>query len=257
SNNICLVNADGSGTAPLTRFTNPDIIIDHLSWSPDGRKLAFFSNRALDGNDEKPEHFLTRNIWVMDADGSHAFALTHFTEHFPRIEMMAWSPDSHRIGYLSSRALDDNSGGGRGDNIWIANVDGCGSFPLTRYHEARCNSFSWSPDGLRLIFSSNAAIDGADTANGYNNIWMTKLDGSSAIPLTRETKLGSSNDVPAWSPDGRSIAFLACVHPSSDNGLRSAQCSLWVMKADGSGARALTERPQIKNVGGFQWRPQM
>jgi Tol biopolymer transport system component len=188
STNICVVNTDGSGAVPLTRFTNRDIFIDHVAWSPDGRKIAFFSNRALQGSDEKPDDSRSRNLWVMDADGSHALALTHFTEWFTRIEEMAWSPNSRKIAYVSVRALDGGSGGARGENIWITNADGSGSFPLTRFSEARCRGFSWSPDGSRVSFSSNAGLDGADTSTGAFNIWTIKLDGSSAMPLTSITE---------------------------------------------------------------------
>jgi len=193
---------------------------------------------------------MTQNIWVMDADGSHAIPLTKLTENYPRIQEMAWSPDSQRVTYISSRALDGSDAGGRGSNIWVANADGSSSFPLTRFKHESINAFSWSPDGSRLTFSSTESLDGSD--KDYNvNVWVMKTDGSAPVPLTHETKFERSNDRTAWSPHGSLIAFVSCINSTSAKPRQPfSDCKLSVMKEDGTGARQLTEQ----NVLLFQWR---
>jgi Tol biopolymer transport system component len=249
ANNILVMNADGSGGTPLTRFTSPNSYVEHPTWSPDGRRIAFVSNSALDVDDKNSDN-ARRNLWVMDADGSHAIPLTKLTEKFPRIREVAWSPDSQRVTYISSRVLDGSDAGGGGTNIWVSNADGSGSFPLTRFKHATCNAFSWSPDGSRLTFSSNDSLDGGDTGTPSLNIWVLKMDGSAPMPLTHETIFERSNDRPAWSPGGSSIAFVSCIHHSSAKVVPFNVCKLSIMNADGSGVRQLTEQ----SVELFQWR---
>jgi Tol biopolymer transport system component len=251
TSDIFMVNADGSGAKLLIHFAEPDIHVQSVSWSPDSRKIAFLWNRSLYGDDHHTLKGLNENIWVMDADGSHVISLTKFTGITPWIWEMGWSPDSRRVTYTSSRALDGSDAGGAGFNIWVANADGSGSLPLTRFRNVNCNNFSWSPDGSRLSFSSNDSLNGSDTATGTVNIWAMKADGSAPMPLTRETEIGPSNDRPAWSPDGSFIAFASCNNPTSAKPRLSSGCKLSIMKTDGTDARQLTD----ENVGEFHWRP--
>lgn len=253
SPNVCIVSADGSGAVPVTRFMNNQTVIENIVWSPDGRKIAFLSNRLPDGNeDKKPLELLTRNIWIMDPDGSHALPLTQFTEGHLRITSLAWSPDSRKLAYISNRALDGSLKGARGENLWLIHADGSGSSPLTRFHQVFCRAFSWSPDGTRFALSSDAPLDGSDHDGGPRNIWVMRSDGSAAVPLTSATTFASSrSDWPVWSPDGSLIAFASCTY--SSNLKPSSECNLWVMKEDGSGAKPLTSDGKTGEA--FLWRP--
>ena len=73
---IFLVHPDQTDLTPLTTDTLHDEITP--SWSPDGRQIAFATNR--DGNYE---------IYVMDADGTH---LVRLTNHPARDDSPAWRP---------------------------------------------------------------------------------------------------------------------------------------------------------------------
>ena len=252
SKDILVVNADGSGTKPLLQFMNPGIYHENLLWSPDGGKIAFVSNSPLDGRDDHKDHGINRNIWVMNADGSHAVPLTRFTGTSVNMWEMAWSHDSQTLAYLSNRALDGSDAAGARNNIWVVNVDGSGSRPLTRFMHALCRSFTWSPDESRMSFSSNASLDGSDVQIGPFNLWIMKADGSALRPLTTGTVFESRNDTPVWSPDGSMIGFVSCIDSSSAKPRPSPYCNLWIMKDDGSGARPLTD---LNDVQIFNWRP--
>ncbi len=71
--------------APATRLTVHDASDSFPAWSPDGRRIAFESDR--DGNDE---------IYVMNADGS---GVTRLTDNDAIDRSPAWSPDGRRIAF--------------------------------------------------------------------------------------------------------------------------------------------------------------
>ena len=65
--NIWLAKTDGSAATPLTRLTGNGAGAFEPIWSPDGRKIAFVSARALDGSDAA---IAAANVWIMNADGT-------------------------------------------------------------------------------------------------------------------------------------------------------------------------------------------
>jgi TolB protein len=99
------------------------------AWSPDGSKIVFASSRATDGSDNGSA---IQNIWVMNADGTGARALTSLitaSSFQPR-----WSAEGSKILFCSSRALDgsDTPNANSTLNVWVMNSDGTGAKPLTR-----------------------------------------------------------------------------------------------------------------------------
>ena len=104
--NLWVVNADGSGSTPLTKLT----ITNCFSpvWSPDGSKIGYFSRRVVDGSDADTA---TSNVWVINADGSNSHPVTKLTTQYVDSENPQWSPDSTELTFDSSRALDGSDGG--------------------------------------------------------------------------------------------------------------------------------------------------
>ena len=172
--------------------------------SPDGTRIAFSSVR--DGNTE---------IYVMDADGGNPVNLTR-DDAYDRGP--AWSPDGQRIAFQRS------GGGGRGPQIFVMNADGSGVERLTHDPQASWGqSPAWSPDG-----SSIACWCGRSGEEGI--FIMDPVSGDMRLVSPEGQFAGQ----PSWSPDGAWIAYVVLDLDKDD------VSHLWVMAADGSGARQLT-----------------
>jgi Tol biopolymer transport system component len=242
--NIWTMKSDGTGATPLTKLTASGASSLSPIWSPDGTKILFTSARALDGSDTRNANG-TSNVWVMSADGSGARALTTLTANGAAglLISASWSPSGGQIVFSSARALDGSDAANPNSvvNIWVMNADGTGAKPLTLLTSGGIACFNpvWSPDGAKLAFASNRALDGSDALLNALNIWVINADGSGAMPLTRLTATGVVNSEPDWSPNGRKIAFLSSRAVDGSDAINPAD-NLWVVNSDGSGAMPFT-----------------
>ncbi len=145
------------------------------AWSPDGKKVAFVSER--DGNDE---------VYIVNADGTGA---TRLTNHRSFDGLPSWSPDGTQILWEATRNYR------RG--IWVMNADGSDQRQLA---PGNGTSFypAWSPDGERIAFSSNR--------DGSWDIYVINADGTGLARLTSDV---ASDWAPVWSADGQQIGFLS------------------------------------------------
>jgi len=173
------------------------------SWSPDGTRIAFTTNR--DGNWE---------IYVIGTDGSDRVNLTRSpsSDRYPR-----WSPDGTKIAFHSDRDEDPET-----FDIYVMDADGGNPVNLTM-SDGDDASASWSPDGTRIAFWSER--------DGNREVYVMDADGSNPTNLTNHE---SADHNPSWSPDGARIAFL------SD---RDGNRDIWVMAADGGNPANLTRDP--------------
>lgn len=105
----------------------------------------------------------------------------------------------------------------------VVNADG--SDPVVVPNTQQGNAPSWSPDGERLLFTSDRS--------GNDSIYVVDVDGSN---LRRLTDNGHHNDNAVWSPDGQRIAF------SSD---RDGQNDIFVMDGDGNYQQNLTRESHL------------
>jgi len=136
-----------------------------------------------------------------------------------------WSPDGKQIAFL--RYTNGPS------NLWVVHASGGDAKPLTTgdlvfggftqlpYNRLQTQDFQWSPDSGRLIYCANAA--------GLANVWQTAADGSGT------TQLSDNHDAtlyffnPAWSTDGRRVAWLALSRAPG----QKRSWSIWLADAKG------------------------
>jgi len=170
---IYVIDIDGSGLTKLTEDPNPLAPIDDIrpDWSPDGRRIAFQSNRT--GNHE---------IFVMNPDGTDVQQLT---SHAATDAAPEWSPDGKRIAFQSNR--DGN------DDIWLMNADGSGLVQLTD-NSVRDAKPSWSPDGKRIAFHRDVEYLGEVHAE----LFSMNVDGSDVQMLSVPSFKGF-HGFPSWS----------------------------------------------------------
>jgi len=213
STEIYLMDTDGSNQQNLTN--NP--ASDHSpSWSPDGKRIVFVSDRAghaKDGIHGRP----TSEIYVMDADGGNQQNLTN---HRADDEYPSWSPDGKRIVFSSDR--DQGRDDPHNYEIYVMDADGGNEQRLT---ENRNNDWQpvWSPDGERIAFSSDTKGD-----IRIFDIYVMNADGGNLQNLTNHHTWNGS---PSWSPNSQRIVF---------HSFREGNTDIYVMDTDGSNLQNLT-----------------
>jgi Tol biopolymer transport system component len=200
---IYVMNPDGTNQ---TRLTNNNIIDDHPTFSPDGRKIAFLSQNASGAF----------AIFVMNSNGIGKTQITPVNYQSPSnwygIDgwKMSWSPDGARIVFSE------------GSTLVIVSADGSNRRNLTTgFYPA------WSPDGSKILFLRSVS-------NPFFNLLTIRPDGTDLrnIPLTFPFNYQLWDSPPIWSPDGQKIAY------SSSDGANS---QLDIANADGSNPQGFLE----------------
>lgn len=242
--NIWVMNPDGSNLQVLAPITAPWVSTSTHSWSPDGTKILFVSDRALDGSDAQNPNGVS-NIWVMNEDGSNLRPLAPTTVAWTYNINPAWSPDGTKIAFASDRAFDgsDAPNLNNSNNIWVMNADGSNLQVLSPI-TARAHSYepAWSPDGSQIAFVSDRAINGSDASISTTNLWVVNSDGTNARPLAPLPGMNGfvENNHPTWSPIGNQIAFSSNrSFYGFDEPNSSATPNIWVIDSNGLNLRVL------------------
>jgi Tol biopolymer transport system component len=214
---IYVMNADGSGKRNLTRDRGAfgGLI---PSWSPDGRKIAFVRATRSKRGPLGVIRFWGYELYLVNADGSglRRLPLNPRSKQYSLLHPLVWSPDGRTI----------HSG------PHLVRTDGSGSRLLSYIPSTAA---VWSPDGTRIAVAGYPWRYGGTNpvpccAPSHTVIFVMNADGSGIRKLTHNA-LGNAE--PAWSPDGRKIAF-------SSTSTRNGNRDIYVMNADGSGKRNLT-----------------
>ncbi len=161
----------GGSPTPFIQSTFNEV---HPQYSPDGRRIAFESDRASDGME----------IWLADADGSNPTRLTRGPGRSQGTP--GWSPDGRSI------VFDSQAENGHAD-VWTIGVDGSGLRQIT--HDPADDIVPiWSRDGGFIYFNSNRT--------GRLEVWRAAAGGGEEVQLTHE-----GGGAPFESVDGRTLYY--------------------------------------------------
>ncbi len=228
-NSILMMNADGS--APAVFFSDPDHSALAPDWSRDGKHIAFGLGEFFQSI-KGPAH---ADVATIDVATRAVETLTHGDGNYG---FPSWSGDGKSIVFRSA---------GRERN-GLAIVDVATHAVRTLVSgPAHYNFPTWSPAADEIAFTAD--ID------GDYEIWSIGADGAGLKRLTTSPGNDAHN---SWSPDGQWIAFTsarqgfkdeAMLHPANPQ----PYGEIYVMRADGSDAHALTDEPFEK--GTPTWRP--
>ena len=194
---IWTANPDDTGHLRLTT-NDPSISDTEPTWSPDGQRIAFASNRNG-----------AFQLYVMRPDGRHQQRLTWGAE----ARTPAWSPDGRWLVFA------------REGDLWLTRSAGGRPWRLTSTPGVVESVPAWSPRGYEIAYAATAA-------GGVSQIWTIRPNGHHARNLSLRSGGGAIADTdPDFSPNGRRIVFVS--RRGQPDASPSWGESLWTMRADG------------------------
>lgn len=222
--NICKMNADGSGMTKLTKspgeYTNGG---SKLVWSPDRTKIAFLFGT-----------YPQQQIYTINADGTHLKNLTNNPKNQVYNVNLFWSPDSTQIAYYYNKPGDFS---GQQQDIYAIDINRGKSRNIT--HKPRnYDAISWSPDGKFIAFTAGHLSE--------EKLYTINADGSNLTQLATPLKMSVIYEL-AWSYDSQQIAFTFPEIPGDKS-------SLYVINQTGSGLTKLTNNQDL-NASHPVWQP--
>jgi TolB protein len=217
-NDIFKMNPDGTG---VVKLTDSKAFNSCAGWSPDGRRIAFESNRA-----DRPGRF---EIHVMDSDGTNVRRVTTLPAYAIFDLAPRFSPDGRRI--VFTRYVVDNAVSA----LFTVRVDGGGLKRLTPWINGAGDA-DFSPDGKKLVFE---AFSLTKNHRCYGDIYTVDSDGQHLTNITDNRCVEGSSD-PVWSPNGKKILFL---QDRAEGGVPQVGLGLATMNPDGSARHFISSNP--------------
>ena len=246
SDQLCIMNADGSGFRRLT--TEDNLRHFYGSLSPDGRHVLYAGFREqnvyeiyrFDLNDGGVDRLTNRlgistapeyspdqeriafsrgnpntgrhQIFLMDSNGDDPGNIQGIEGWDP-----TWSPDGKQVLFASDREGSIQ--------LYIVTLRDRALHRITNLPAIRGRS-DWSPDGQYIVTYSGEAWN--------REVYIMNADGSNARQLTPS---GGNSQGPSFSPDGKWVVFTAYFdHYGDDHG-----CEIYIIRIDGTDLRRLTD----------------
>ena len=271
-NNSSLWLVPTSGGPPKQLTTAPGSN-NHPRFSRDGQSIAFVSHRG--GSDQ---------VWLLPIDGGEARQLTRLPID---VSGPIWSPQGDRIAFTAlvypgltpdqTAAKDKEKEAskkkvriydrlmirhwnvwdeGKRSHLFVADAQKGEARDLTPKLEVNTppapfggsSDYAWSPDGKELAFTAEPSSDAAWSTN--TDIWTVPSEGGEPKNLTEGNK--GADAQPAYSPDGRWLAYVSQARPGFES-------DLWVLTLRDRHSGQLTQptRALDRPVQSFAWDPSL
>ncbi|MCB0833360.1 MAG: S9 family peptidase [Bacteroidetes bacterium] len=268
--NLFLQSVDGKTTKMLTSSSFKDF---SPVWSPDGKQIAFVSNRGG-----------SYQIFTMALDGGEPRRLSDISTEVSAGNGLAWSPDGKKIAFTSdvypdcetdecnrtrnaareeskvkAQVIDkipfrvwDSWKEGKRSQLFVIDVESGkfndlikGDFDVPPIDLGGAMDFAFSPDSKTIVFTMNTEKNIAWSTN--NDVWTLPVSGGDLKKIS--TSLGNDNQ-PVYSPDGKYIAFRSMKRA----GFEADQQNLMLYELSTGKTVNLTEKFD-RSVGGVNWSP--
>jgi dipeptidyl aminopeptidase/acylaminoacyl peptidase len=216
---LWIAHPDGSDTNFLAAMAGTNSPLPgtgkEVTWSPDGKQIAFVSSTAGEGAAEAhgDPMVITRYLYKPDAGEG----LTRFNDN-QRLHIFVVDISSKRVRQITQGNYDEHS-------------------------------IDWSPDGKQLVFASNHEPNQDEFFN-YDLFTLQLADNS----IRRLTATEYCEYDPLWSPDGKSIVYRGTRRGLTDRETTMEDTHVWVMNADGSNRREIGNAIDNRE-GVPQWSP--
>lgn len=240
---IWMANADGTNARRFLgheRDRNP-------AWAPDGKSIAFLASRDNPAAGESSSGQgsgsadSAAQIWIIPVDGGEA---TRLTNHKGTIRSFEWTRDSKAIVFSAEPAKSDAqkalekagddaivvdeeaNGQERGEftALWRLTIADKAEQPITRDARLLIESFRISPDASKIA----VVYRRENTRNGQYRAEIAVVDAATGT-MTDITKNNAPEQNVQWSPDGRTLSYLA----PSDSSWELAEEKIWLVPAAG------------------------
>ena len=203
-----VVRAEQRVLAPGDYLKFADVTAPQIS--PDGTMVAYVVTTSDRDSDEPKDA-----IWLTNWEGTEHRQLTRGES----ASQPKFSADGRYLSFLSTRPADARS------QVWLLDMRGGEPRPVT-HTSGEISNYAWSPDGKRIVLAMSEGeetggkkpvvidtfhfkqdVDGYVTARSRKHLYLLDVGSGALTALT--TAAEYNDDTPAWSPDGKLIAYIS------------------------------------------------